>query len=909
MEVYSVKDLTFTYPEKNIPALHNLSFSIQSGQFVVLCGLSGSGKTTLLRQLKPSLAPHGARSGELMFAGKPLGSLDLREQSRSIGFVMQSPDNQIVCDKVWHELAFGLESLGMDTPAIRRRVAEMASFFGIQTWFHMNVNELSGGQKQILNLASIMAMQPIVLILDEPTGWLDPIAAAEFLDMVGKINRELGVTVIITEHRLGEVFPRADRVLVMDQGNIIADGSAKEIGMDLRGRGHGMFVAMPVPMRVYAAVDSAAECPVTVREGKDWLDKQIIRKVTTSGDKRVTLQTQQQLPLLAQKQGSKQSTQQQGTIHQQLSQSLPALEFDQVWFKYEKNLPDVLKGLSLKAYPQEICAILGGNGTGKSTALSLAAGLYKPYRGRVRLGGEEIGKIAASKLFDRFLGVLPQNPQAVFVKSTVESDLLEMLNATKLSKEKKEQRVAAVANLCQISRFLDAHPYDLSGGEQQRAALAKVLLLNPVILLLDEPTKGLDGEFKQVFAGILADLAAQGVCVVMVSHDIEFCAEYAHRCALFFDGGIVSEGEPRVFFSGNSFYTTAANRMARHLLPEAVTANDVIHAIGGEPYRTKPELPQGTDAACVDKPEPPEGTAVHCNEKQELPKGLIVGCEKEPESLYNVADKPELPQGTAVECAGKPELPEGTAMNDNDRQETPQGETRKKLSKRTLLSVFIVFLAIPLTIAAGSFFPGEREYYFVSMLIIIETMLPFILVFESRKPQPRELIVIAVLSAIGVVGRAAFFMLPQFKPVVAIVIIAGVALGGEAGFLTGVVTGFVSNMFFGQGPWTPWQMFAYGIVGFFAGILFRKGVISRGKLALCVYGGLSTLLIYGPIMNLSNIFIFQNNPTKEMYYLALLQGLPFDLIHATATVVFLLILSRVMLQKLQRIKVKYGLME
>ena len=238
----------------------------------MLAGPSGCGKSTLLRQLKTVLAPHGKLSGELLFQGKPLAETDLHVQTAKIGFVQQSPDNQIVTDKVWHELAFGLESLGYDTPTIRSRVAEMASFFGIQTWFYKNVSELSGGQKQLLNLAAIMAMHPSVLVLDEPTSQLDPIAATDFLSTLGRINRELGTTVLITEHRLEEVFPLCSRVLLMDQGTLLCDGTPEQVGKQLKSQDHGMFLAMPAPMRVWSEVPNDFACPVTVREGRTWLD-------------------------------------------------------------------------------------------------------------------------------------------------------------------------------------------------------------------------------------------------------------------------------------------------------------------------------------------------------------------------------------------------------------------------------------------------------------------------------------------------------------------------------------------------------------------------------------------------------------------------------------------------------------
>ncbi|MCL1982051.1 MAG: ATP-binding cassette domain-containing protein, partial [Clostridiales bacterium] len=566
METYRIESLTFTYPGRERPALVGLSFAVRHGEFVTLCGPSGCGKTTLLRQLKPSMAPHGEKAGEIFFEGEPLSGLPPRSQSAKIGFVQQSPDNQIVTDKVWHELAFGLESLGLSTPEIRLRVAEMASFFGIQAWFQRPVAELSGGQKQLLNLASVMAMQPSVLMLDEPTSQLDPIAAGEFLAAVSKLNRELGVTVILTEHRLEDALPLSDRAIVMDNGRIIADGPPREAALQLRESGHGMFLAMPTAMRVWAAAsesvestERAGDVPLTVRDGAQWLESVKGRIVHN-------------LPAPA-----------------PMPEAAPAVEWDGVWFKYGKTEPDVVKGLSLTAYFGAVTAILGGNGTGKTTALSLAFRLNAPYRGKVLVCGREVSGIP--ELYDGLLGVLPQNPQTLFVKKTVREDLLEMLAERRLAEEEKLKRLADVTALCRLDELLDCHPYDLSGGEQQRAALAKVLLLRPKILLLDEPTKGLDAEFKQVFAGIIKKLAAAGAAVVIVSHDVEFCAEHSDRCALFFDGSVVSTGSTREFFSGNSFYTTAANRMSREVLPAAITVRDVVTSLGGHMPEVAPAVP------------------------------------------------------------------------------------------------------------------------------------------------------------------------------------------------------------------------------------------------------------------------------------------------------------------------------
>ncbi len=420
-----IQNLTFSYPEQRRHALEGVTLAVQPGEFLVLCGPSGCGKSTLLRQMKTVLAPHGQCTGKVRFEGAPLDGMDPRRQSQAIGFVQQSPENQLVIDKVWHELAFGLESLGYDTPTIRRRVAEMASFFGIQTWFYNNVAELSGGQKQLLNLASIMAMQPRLLILDEPTSQLDPIAASDFLAAIGKINRELGTTVVLTEHRLAEAFPLASRVAVMDKGRLLYTGTPDKVGEALRGA------------------------------------------VSTHGP----------------------------------------------------------------------------------------------------------------------VGVLPQNPQA------------------------------------------------------------------------------------------------------------------------------------------------------------------------------------------------------------------------------------------------------------------------------------------------------------------------------------RELVIIAVLCAIGVAGRAAFFMLPQFKPVMALTIIAGVAFGGETGFLVGAMTMLVSNVLYAQGPWTPWQMFCMGIIGFLAGVLFRKDWLRRSRESLCAFGVFAAIVIYGGIMNPASALMWPDELNTGVILTYYLCGFPMDCIHAAASALFLWFGAEPMLEKLDRIKVKYGLVE
>ena len=541
MAHFEIKDLSFSYPTSKKETLSGVNLTVEKGEYIAICGKSGSGKTTLLRHLKSVLTPFGQRSGEILFNGETLEQVDAAAQAGKIGFVMQNPDDQIVTDKVWHELAFGLESLGTDQKTMRLRVAEMASYFGIQSWFHKDVATLSGGQKQLLNLASIMAMQPEVLILDEPTSQLDPIAASDFLSTVRKINLELGTTILITEHRLEDIYHAADRVVVMEAGKIVACDTPRAVGAQLHAQNSQMFAALPTPVRVFYGTGAEGDCPLTVREGRSWLTKTF--------EERKPAITEPELEPVPE------------TVKN------PALKVKEAWFRYERDSADVLQGMEFTVPAGNLFAIVGGNGAGKSTALKAICGNCKIYRGSIEIFGKNLKKYKSGELFRDCVAMLPQDPKSLFVKQTVREELAEMST--------DEAKIREIAELCQILGLMDSHPYDLSGGEQQRTALAKVLLTNPKLLLLDEPTKGLDGFFKVQFAEILCKLKEQGITIVMVSHDVEFCAEYADQVSMFFDGQILTTDTPRRFFGQNSFYTTAANRMSRCVFQNAVTASDV----------------------------------------------------------------------------------------------------------------------------------------------------------------------------------------------------------------------------------------------------------------------------------------------------------------------------------------------
>ena len=548
MEILSIKDLTFSYPNKENFALQNVNLSINSGDFVVVCGQSGSGKTTLLRMLKKEIAPYGEKQGTVFYKGEDVEKLDDKISAQKIGFVFQKPDQQIVTDKVWHELAFGLESLGYDSDYIRLRVGEMANYFGITSLFRKKTTELSGGQKQLMNLASVMAMSPDVIILDEPTSQLDPITANDFITTLKKINDELGLTVIIIEHRLQEVFPIADKVAVMEDGKVICYDTPRNVCEKLSN--HPMSQGFPSAVRIWQKSGSKGECPLTVKEGRNFVNLNF---------------SERKLPL-----------------RNTIPNTEDIITLKDVFFRYEKGGNDILSGTNLSIKKGEHFCILGGNGSGKTTTLKILAGLLKPYRGKVIIDNNKMTKKTIADFNRLGVAMLPQNPESVFLKSRVVDDYTELCKIKGIEKSNYEDKINSVAEKLGIKDLLENHPYDLSGGEIQKCALGKVLISEPKILLLDEPTKGVDAYSKIALSKILQEIKSDGVTIITVTHDVEFASIVADRCGLFFDGEVLSSLVPQEFFSKNNFYTTASSRISRDKFANAVTVDDVVSLIKEE---------------------------------------------------------------------------------------------------------------------------------------------------------------------------------------------------------------------------------------------------------------------------------------------------------------------------------------
>ncbi|MBM7605896.1 energy-coupling factor transport system ATP-binding protein [Metabacillus crassostreae] len=542
MAFLETKNLSFAYPEEKIKVLNDVSFSVEQGDFVVLCGPSGSGKSTLLRLLKQELAPHGEKEGDIFLENKPLLDIPPAQVVKDIGMVFQDPENQIVMDRVLEELIFGMENFGTSTEEMRKKVAEIVHFFGIEGLLNRKTHELSGGQKQLVNLASVLLLEPKLLLLDEPTSQLDPVAAREFIGMLQTMNEEFGITVIIAEHRLEELFAIADKALVLDNGGILSYDTPRHV-IDFLSeyKDHAMYHYLPSPARLYLEYSPSkvnGDIPLSVKEGKNWLKNVAI-------------------------------TPREGILKENHhAPKKEIMNIKEVDFQYSKDSTKILNDLSLSIFEGEWLSIVGANGTGKSTLLKVIAGLEKPQRGSIFYKAKKF-----KKQLPKEIGYLPQNPKLFFIHDTIGAELryLEQLHQI----GNGETRIEELLKIFNLKELVHRHPYDVSGGEMQKAALAGVLLPNPKLLLIDEPTKGLDPEAKLKLGKLLQALQQKGLTIVMVTHDIEFAAHYSTRCAMMFQGTITTNSPTKSFFQGNAFYTTVLNRITRgSKVPDVLTLEE-----------------------------------------------------------------------------------------------------------------------------------------------------------------------------------------------------------------------------------------------------------------------------------------------------------------------------------------------
>ena len=599
--IIQIRDLTFAYAAGDEPVLSDINIDISSGEFVIIMGSSGSGKTTLLKMLKRNMIPAGRYSGRVYIYGKEADKLTDRENAAGIGYVSQDPDNQIVTDKVWHELAFGLENLGMDNVTIRKKVAEMSEYFGITGWYDKEVSKLSGGQKQILNLASVMVMQPGILLLDEPTANLDPLAAIRFLDVVKRINQELGVTVVMVEHNLEHIYADADRIIAIDKGRVAANSSPKKAAADIIAAGSFLIEGLPVASRLYSGynkkngnsvvsynnvnIDSnnkdnhilSDEIPLTVKEGRRWyvnykkvygkditkdkdkinnfagksiINDKVIKKDVLEEDNITGNKNKKRIGFIKKNNlENKSSRKNTDNIENTVCQ------LKNVSYSYNKKLPYIIDGVDVSFKEGQITAILGGNGAGKSTMLKLIAGIIEPVRGKI--------------ISNKRIIMLPQDPKAVFTEVSVEEELAEVLMDkgngiyNNMPMEDKREIVEQIIEEFGLNDIRKNNPYDISGGQQEKLAIAKVLLLKPEVLLLDEPTNGLDPYFKKTLGKLLKKINADGVTIIIVSHDLEFVDSFCDDVIMLFDKKVAAKDSTHKFLRDNMLYTTNYYRIMK----------------------------------------------------------------------------------------------------------------------------------------------------------------------------------------------------------------------------------------------------------------------------------------------------------------------------------------------------------
>ena len=523
-----VRGLSFTYPGAEAPVLEGLDWCVPQGAFALLVGGTGSGKSTLLSLLKPEISPAGECTGELRVLAESVADMDVRASAERVGYVFQDPENQIVCETVWHEMAFGLENLGMPRDEMRRRVAETSYFFGLEDWLHRDTDTLSGGRKQLLALAAVLALRPRVLLLDEPTSQLDPVAEKNFLHALFRVNRELGCTVVVATHQPRPMLEYATCAYRIEGGRV------REVA-DIASLGHreelfsGEVPGWGASRRAKNGIFS------TVGDQQGSLDPHADAPGVKKGlkpDKSAEFEEQ-----LLPQDGSEVPSRADGCRIFPKMYAGSATTLAGSWFRYDRASGWVLRGLDAAFLAGAVHAIVGGNGCGKSTMLSVLAKTTTLQRGRMVRG-------AAST------ALLPQNPKALLVAETVRDELMEWASTCGYDENLARERAAQLG----LDGLETRHPYDLSGGQRQLLALAKLLLIGPELLLLDEPTKGLDLESRRIIARALRDHAKAGGTVIMATHDLDFAEQVADDVAMMFDGEIACMEPPADFFADNVFY-------------------------------------------------------------------------------------------------------------------------------------------------------------------------------------------------------------------------------------------------------------------------------------------------------------------------------------------------------------------
>lgn len=824
----NVNNLSYKYDKLSSYALKNINLSIKPGEFVLICGNSGSGKSTLARLLCSTDDVSGVLSG----------SVERDGLSSPIGYLAQDVDAMIVCEKVWQELAFGLENQGKPIDYISRKVAETASYFDIADIFHRELHTLSGGTRQIVELAAVMTISPDVIILDEPLSMLDPSSCEKLISLLNRLNEDFGTTVIVCEHRLTDLIGCAHRLVVLEEGKVIYNDMPDKL-YGLAGQGGSIIQSLPEYIKIFLGTGGKGEVPLSISSTRKYLTDKFSEKLRHG-------------PIIIHSnEPQAESYDEKSLSFDKKNREKPVIELKNVSYSYENQTDCILKDINLNVNKGEIHYIIGANGSGKTTLLLLlAGGLSNGYFGKKKIEGS--------------ITMLTQNPRTGFCRDTIYEELVYY---NKLTGSSESNRVDDVIEIMKLEKIKASHPYDVSGGEIERAALAKVLLAGADIILLDEPTKGMDGSFLVEFREILNKLKEIGKTIVIVSHDLEFAASTADTVSLLFDGKIVTTDKPRKFFTDNRLFTTSVIKTSRGIVENAIYAGEVCRALTD-------------DKSEYDKLFKKKGSSDDASINNN-------GCLRNGEAAFS-------------ESTG-----DSTHRSDIRNEEVKKADEPKTNAKKTdtlfcILFALTVLIFIPLIIYTGMTYFDNRRYTFISLSVLFAALTPSYITFERRGRSHSELVIIATMSALTVISRVVFYMLPNFKPVISMVTISGLALGPFDGFMVGMLSMLVSNIIFMQGPWTPWQMFAMGMVGLAAGLLGKVKIIRNHRLTICIAGGIMCFIIYGAIMNPASVLMYQGEVNKEMILAAYAAGFPYDCIQAAATFIFLYAMAKPFLRKLER---------
>ena len=535
----SVGNLTFTYPGVSRPALQEVGFQVEQGEFVLLLGGTGSGKTTLLKLIKQLIAPFGARTGEIRLAGEEVSRMARKRLAGEVGYLFQHTQDQLCMPTPLEEMAFGLRQLGVEPAAISRRCGELSCYFGMESWLDTPMEQLSGGQRQLTALASVLAADPALLLLDEPTAQLDPVHSRSFLEQLLRLHRENNMTVLAALHQPDSIFFQADRVLVLEQGRLLFSGSPQDAADYLGKQGHPLFAALPAGCRVMQTLGYPPS------RGKQPLPEKDFARLSAA-------------PLPVHPSGR------------------PLLKLKQVTAGYPGQSRPVLREVDLTLSAGEIFVLLGANGCGKTTLLKAVAGLVPLLSGSIRLEGEKSSLWRPTAFAQA--GYLPQDPTELFDGDRLDEDLYSYGKSRGLGPDQVEQWLEQPL-FSPLKQVWTQNPLDLSGGQRQLAALAKLMLKGPKLLLLDEPGKGLNAAASARLGERLTALAQEGIAILISCHDPDFAARYGHRCGFLFHGELLPPQPPEPFFAGNRFYLTSlqqylptGRRMA--LLPEQLQAEE-----------------------------------------------------------------------------------------------------------------------------------------------------------------------------------------------------------------------------------------------------------------------------------------------------------------------------------------------